>query len=130
MNEEKSGVLFESPDLLIKEVEYLISDQIYYNAKCKQIYNSVISKEDFTDSVRDLLSKNHTSFSIDFKEVDTRQFRKTYIERLNDSKIEDAVVTARTFRLVRFYPDLFIKKGIRRLKHILSDFCTTMKNTD
>lgn len=130
MDEEKSGVLFDSPDLLIKEVEHLISDKVYYNAKCKQIYSSVISKEYFTDSVRDLLSKNHTSFFIDFKEVDTRQFRKTYIERLSDSKIEDAIVTARTFRLVRFYPDLFIKKGIRRLKHILSGFCILKKYTD
>lgn len=130
IDEEKLGILFDSPRLLIKEIERLISDKYYYSMKCKQIYSGVISKEDFTDSMRNLLLKNHTSFSIDFKEVDTRLFRKTYIDRLNDSKIEDAIVTARTFRLVRFYPDLFIKKGVRRLKQRLAGFWVTKKTTD
>lgn len=124
IDDDKLGIYFDNSDKLIKELERLFLDPSYYAEKCRMVSNSVIKEEDFMDAFSELLSGGGvTTYAVNDKEIDTREFLNTYLDRLSGNSIRNAVATKRTKGIFWLYPRYFIRKGLDRAKGSVKRYC-------
>lgn len=115
MDDENLGIYFENMESLISEVDKLISDKDYYEKKRTKVQQSLISCSDFNVALNDLLLNHRTPYKVSYHNVDTCRFRQTYIERISDQNIEDAIASRRTLPLLWYYPKIYMRKVFRLL---------------
>lgn len=83
INQDLLEVIFDNYDGLIEEINKLISDKDYLERKKLKVENSVISEKDFQEQLYLLLKTGKTKYNLNYKHIDTEEFRNLYMHRLN-----------------------------------------------
>lgn len=110
------GIEFDTVEELLEEVDKLLTNQQYLEAKEKRITDSVISEERFEANLNNLIENRSTEFDISTEYIDTEEFRKEYIKRFDyDNSLIKAVAKKRNKSLLLNFPTLFIKRIIMKL---------------
>ena len=115
--QEKRAVEFQGIDQLLEEARKLIEDSKYRQQRCKDMQGACLSEEDFKRNVRQMIEDNKTEFQfLEIPELDTTEFRKEYLVRLDvqDMALE-AIANRRNKPLIKYYPNIFIKKLWRKI---------------
>lgn len=80
-NQENLRVEFDTPDQLLEEADRLLSDPAYRESREEELVGSVITKERFTEQLKQLVETQTTQFAVEAPFVDTSRFRQEYLER-------------------------------------------------
>lgn len=109
---------YETYEDVIAEAERLIKDEAYRNKKESMLSGAVVTEEEFNENVKGIIEQSNVGNLFgdinQIEEVDTRDFRAEYIERLQPENMLAAVIIKReNKRLLQYFPKLFVKKMIR-----------------
>ncbi len=114
INQDDLGIIFNSYDEVIDEIDKLLDNKDYLKDKESRLESSVISETEFQEQLGLLLETGKTKYHLEYKPVDTVNFRKEYLHRFN---IEDiyAYIANDNYLLV-VMPLQFIAGILRRIK--------------
>lgn len=83
LHQSKAFFEFKNQDKMLNFIHKLLNDTSY-KEKCEnELIGEIISIDDFNRGVRDILEEHKTKYKIEYAHIDTTNFQKTYIERLN-----------------------------------------------
>ena len=83
INQNNLEVMFDNYELLIKEINKLLKDNSYLKRKELKLENSVISEKEFQEQLYFLINTGKTKYKLDYKQINTEEFRKGYLQRLS-----------------------------------------------
>ena len=82
INQNNLEIMFDTYEDLIKEINKLLKDQSYLKSKETKLENSVISENEFQEQLNFVINTGKTKYKLDYKPVNTEDFRKEYLQRL------------------------------------------------
>lgn len=109
LNQEKCQIEFENYDDLVKDVDMLLLDKKYLEARESLLEGSVITEERFTKNMKSIIEKHQSDEEHKFTEIDTEEFRKEYYERFDYNQEILSLVRMKNLSLLWEFPDVFIK---------------------
>lgn len=98
LNPEMAGIEFYDIKDFLNELDKCIEDVSYKNRKEENLKHQLITEKEFISGISDILNYQKTAFSISYSKVDTKNFRKTYLERMTDRKINKLLGKKRFIR--------------------------------
>lgn len=116
--EDKLGEIFDDFDSVLAEINKLLSDSDYYNKKKILLADQVISENDFQRELIEIIKKPKSRRIEQIVSVDTTKFIETYKENITKKQIVDSVINLRAMSNARYFPDLFVKKVLYKIKVI------------
>lgn len=118
-NRDKLKVEFNDIDLLAKEVNLILSDDLYRKKKESYLVNSVISEELFSKELKRLIEFHKTEFELSTNDsTDISEMRNEYMRSFNLQ--EQLFIAISSYRIMaRLFPLCFIKLCIRKIIKIL-----------
>ena len=125
INQNNLGIIFDSYDEVINEIDKILENEAYLKSKESKLEGSVISEREFQEQLLLLLESGRTKYNLEFKPVDTDNFRKEYLLRLNIDEIY--TYTARDKYLLSSLPIQYIAGQLYRIKSKCMWLITKMK---
>lgn len=113
VDQENRGVFYNNADELIRDAIRLLQDKEYLNQRTKLIKGSVISPAEFDKEVHSLLKNNMTSYSVEIKPRDIKNFQSGYVERFDMDESLRGAVGLSNISLFKEYKDIYIDKIMR-----------------
>lgn len=109
LDQENSGIEFNTVDEVIAEGSRLLTDRIYSTMRGSEIQKHIISENDFQAQLLNAICGHKTKYESHSEEsVDTSQFLKGYVDRWNYDRVCGASLIAHR-KLMRYFPDLTVK---------------------
>ena len=106
LNHENINIEFNNKDDLIDEADKLLSDDNYRWQMESKLENSVVDESKFKQELSRLLKSGKTDFSFELRNIDTSEFRKSYIHRFNMNNLATAIINKKTTAIWWKYPRL------------------------
>lgn len=131
-DDSKEGILlkngesvfeFENKDLLLKELDLLLSNDSYFNKRVSNLNNTIVSKELFDNNLKSIIDNQQSMFDISLKEPQIERFLETYYERDSINKrcavFVDKKFTFFNFLWPYYFAGVFVyfPKIIKRVLH-------------
>ena len=86
LNQESIGIMCETFDEMKEDINLLLTDSAYNEAKSRLMEGAVISEQDFDRAVEKLLHENETGFAIAEEIPDLSGFLKTYLDNISEGE--------------------------------------------
>ncbi len=116
-NEEALGETFMDEEAMLAEIRKLLRDEDYRREKQRKLAGSVISGEEFTETLRGIIEKPESPYIRQpLRSYDTTLFRKAYLESINPEDIRNAVINHETAFLIPFFPGEFTAVARRKIR--------------
>lgn len=112
INQEKLHIEFDTIEECEDEIDKLLLDPSYLETRQNAIRNSVISEEEFCNSLFDILSSNKSKFDIALSSPVNNEIQEEYRYRMKTSAVMNAIAKKRHISLFTRYPLLFLKRFI------------------
>lgn len=116
INSEKTGVFYSEYSLLVEDVKKMLIDEKYLKEKELNISDCLMTKPKFENEIVYILENKKGTLSYTKIDIDVKRLREEYLNRFSNEKVIDAVAKIRNKSLLRYFPILFIRQIIRRLK--------------
>ena len=94
-NQEGLNVTFTSEIELFHEINKLMTDETYFYNRRQQMKKSVVTEQEFLKYVEKLLLDENI-LTIDFTDINTDNFKKEYLERINRVDIYSYLINKET----------------------------------
>ena len=94
-NQEGLNVTFTSEIELFHEINKLMTDETYFYNRRQQMKKSVVTEQEFLKYVEKLLLDENI-LTIDFIDINTDNFKKEYLERINRVDIYSYLINKET----------------------------------
>lgn len=111
LNQDDLNIEFNNLFDLYEEIDKLINDDLYQRNKEKQMINAVLTENEFDNILKNILFDN-PGVSIDIKDINTENLRKSYIERLEKRDIDILLANKHTFKEVFKYLPFKVLSGV------------------
>ena len=85
----------------LNEIDRCLNDEVYMNQKKEKLKNQIISKSLFDDEVDRVLQVKNGNYSINYEKLDTSNFRKEYMQRLNKYDWYDIIGNVKYWKLFK-----------------------------
>ena len=119
---ESDGILYRQSELdievdtfdeAIKEIDRLLIDETYRRNKESVLRITVFTKQEAANLYRDIIDNHHSSYPVNIEKIDTEQFRREYIERLDFKELKVKCIAKKTNKALFInYPIEFIHKAL------------------
>lgn len=123
LHQDECQIEYSTYEELIEDVDKLLVDDNYRQAREKLLDGSVITEERFKNNVYGVIEKHKTDYEHEYEEIDTNTFRKEYYERFNYDDVMLDMVKSINISLLSEFSQIFIKglfiKSVRKLKRKL-----------
>ena len=116
LNAEKTGVFYSEYSLLVEDVKKMLVDEKYLKEKELNISDCLMTKSKFEKEIAYILENKKGTLSCTKIDIDVKRLHEEYLARFSNEKVIDAVAKIRNKPLLRYFPILFIRRIIRRLK--------------
>ena len=114
LNHENINIEFNNKDDLIDEADKLLSDENYRWQMESKLENSVVDESKFKQELSRLLKSGKTDFSFELRNIDTTEFRKSYIHRFNMNNLATAIINKKTVAIWWKYPRLLCYRILQK----------------
>lgn len=112
LNQDSLNVDFDAMDALKQEIDHIVTDESYRLAQGRRMQNAVISKEAFNQQLRSILTSGKSAQDIQFRHIDTEDFRHNYLEIFTQQDLSRLFARKRNLGIMlRYYP-VITAKGI------------------
>lgn len=114
--QEKLNIEFDNYDEMLLEIDRLLCNTEYRKKKEAGLSLANFTQKQAADLYHEMFEDHHSPFKVEIEDVDTKQFRSEYIERMNYSNIRrNAIAKKINKTLICCFPDAFIDRLIRRM---------------
>lgn len=111
IDEDKTGVFFETKEQLLAEIDKVFQDEMYHSAKKELIRNTVIREDDFKLQLNRLVQNGTSGFEFtDLQEIEIEKNCAEYRDRFCKANIEDAIAKKRNKHLMQYFPHVFLSR--------------------
>lgn len=84
----------------------MLSDENYRWQEESKLENSVVDESKFKQELSKLLKSGENNFSFKLRNIDTTEFRKSYIHRFSMNNLATAIINKKTIAIWWKYPRL------------------------
>lgn len=130
INQDKLGIEFEDQESIKEELRRIIGDKDYRTRKEQILNGTVISPEQFNDSLLKIIQSHTSKYEIEYSKPDTQEFRREYADRFGMNGVERALAKVKFARLAVFFPGLFIKGIYARGGVLLKQYSSCGSNSN
>ena len=116
IGQDDLNIEFRTFDEVIKEMDHLITDDVYLKERERTIKNALISSQAFDKEVNNLLANGNPRFPIVYTDIDTSEFRKIYAERDTNKIVNEAIAKRNTPMALLSFPLRYIQGAIMKEK--------------
>lgn len=116
IDDERAGVFFTDSEKLMNEARRLLSDEAYLAQRSQEIEQEVLTPEQFSQELRSALTQHTTSYQITHLSLNVESLHKEHAYMFNESNLYLAITQKRHKKLVRYFPLLFIKKAMNKIR--------------
>lgn len=103
----------------LNEIDRCLNDEVYMNQKKEKLKNQIISKSLFDDEVDQVLQVKNGNYSINYEKLDTSNFRKEYMQRLNKDDWYDIIGNVKYWKLFKEFGKDWIIGICKKVRKIL-----------
>ena len=117
-----SGIKAEFTNIndLLDEMDRLLDDDEYRQQEEQKLKNCVMTETMFRNSLKQLLEDGRTNFQFSLHEIDTKEFRSNYVERLTLGKLADCIINKNTKAIWIKFPQLLLLRIIDKLSNCIN----------
>ena len=116
LNEGALAIYFSDRDSFEKELYHLIEDRAYRARREIDLQNHVLLPSQFRENLCRIIERRESAYGISFYNVDTEEFRKSYLERFDGRKeFPRLLAMKRRMKLAKIFPLLFLQGAVRKL---------------
>lgn len=115
------GVEFRSSAAFLKEIDRVLDDEKYKAQKCHNLQKQIITVNDFEKNLDEILNNNFSNYLIDYADIDTSAFVKTYLERLDYLSYSELFVQKKYFKEAVSFPIRCFCGSISKIKRYISN---------
>lgn len=121
LNQDELGVIFDTMQELSREIDRVLTDESYRQARSEQIRSAVISAEQFSTQLHHILSTGQSPQEICYRHMDTEAFRANYLSNITEEDILWHCVRKETIHaMVRYLPGMALRGILLKLRLKLS----------
>ena len=91
LDQDSRKIEYESFEELIQDVDKLLSDRDYLEAREELLKGSTISEERFIKNVRSTIEEHRTDYEHRWEQLDTSKFKQEYLDRFDMHQVETKV---------------------------------------
>lgn len=115
LHQKECQIEYSNYEDLITDVDRLLDDSNYRQAREKLLDGSVITEERFVNNVRGAIENNKTDYAHEFVKLDTTEFRKEYYNRFNYNQNMLCIINKLNLPLFWYFPSIFITGSIKKI---------------
>ncbi|MDD3184585.1 MAG: hypothetical protein PHD70_13240 [Anaerostipes sp.] len=120
INQKQLKIEYDTALDLIKDAKELLQNNSYLKQRENLLIGSVVTFENFSKNLKQLLQEQKTEYNAEFIQVDTSKFRSECLERFNFEKtVIEAMVKKKNIMLFKEFPIVFVKGLIYKINNIL-----------
>lgn len=116
LNQESLNVDFDTMDALEQEIDRILTDEHYRQARGRRMQEAVISKDAFSSQLRSIMTTGESAQEIQYRHIDTENFRRNYLEIFTERDL--ALLFAQKkefFVMLRYFPVLSVKGAFLKI---------------
>ncbi len=114
LNHENINIEFNNKDDLIDEADKLLSDDNYRWQAESKLENSVVDESKFKQELSKILKNGENDFNFELRNIDTMEFRKSYIHRFSMNNLATAIINKKTMAIGWKYPRLLCYRILQK----------------
>lgn len=118
-NQAERGIEFDTYEEVIEEADKLIKDNKYREVKEQMLIGAVISEEQFANNIKKIIEFQTSDYHFDdINPIDTTEFKKTYINRIDDIQglLANCIVNSNNYLIMFRFPRLLIKRIVNKIR--------------
>lgn len=116
LNQNRAKIYYNSDKELIDDALKLLNDKEYMESRKLLLNNQLINEEQFTENLHLIIEEKRSKFSIDFYEINTKEFRLSYLERFSYFKnVPLSVATRNNLSLIDICPFLMFIGVVQKI---------------
>lgn len=115
IQQEDLRIEFQTMKELYAEIDHLFTNDGYWQERCQNIRNAVITEEQFHRQLVQIIQTGSTSYPIKISQPDTKAFRKSYLERLDQKGLQLKLADRHYPVLLRYFPQPYISGMLKKL---------------
>lgn len=116
---ESLKVEFDDSKEMLKEIDRLLTDELYMQSQKKKLEHQLVSADEFTTELGCLLSEQKTKYKVRVEEISTQELQATYLERLSKGNYYKLFGKKKMSFLLRYFPVNYIIGCILKVKERL-----------
>lgn len=110
LNQDTLGVIFDTMEELEQEIDRVLTDEPYRQARSVQMRSAVISPEQFSAELSQIMKTDKSPQEICYRHIDTEAFRANYLIHFFERDILWYCIRKDTFRaMLRYFPAMALK---------------------
>ena len=121
LNQDALGVIFDTMEELEQEIDRVLTDESYRQARSEQMRIAVIAPEKFSAELRQILVSDTSPQNICYRHIDTEAFRANYLVNFTEQDMLWLCVRKETVGvMLRYLPGMAVRGIILKLRLKLS----------
>ena len=119
INQEKVGVMYDTYDEIIEDIDKLLEDDDYRHKREQLLKGTVMTADDFIRNISLLIEKNQTEYVHSFKEFDTSEFQMEFFRRFDMKNALYSTVKREDICLIRHFSwkqKIFFRKVLDKVR--------------
>lgn len=116
LNQDALGVIFDTMEELEQEIDRVLTDESYRQARSEQMRIAVIAPEKFSAELRQILVSDTSPQNICYRHIDTEAFRANYLVNFTEQDMLWLCVRKETVGvMLRYLPGMAVRGIILKL---------------
>jgi len=117
INQADLGIEFDDYGEYLKEIDKLLSDDIYRKKQEDKLQGATIDEESFSRNIKMIIEEHKTEYSfINIPRIDTTRFRLEYLERNDMHSMYKTIARKNNYLLLVYFPKEFFFGVLLKIK--------------
>lgn len=117
LDQDALGVIFDTMEELEQEIDRVLTDEPYRQARSARMRSAVIAPEQFSAELRQIMASGTSAQEICYRHIDTEAFRANYLVHFTQQELLWCCVRKETIRgMLRYFPGLAFKGILFKLR--------------
>lgn len=117
LDQDALGVIFDTMEELEQEIDRVLTDEPYRQARSARMRSAVIAPEQFSAELRQIMASGTSAQEICYRHIDTEAFRANYLVHFTQQELLWYCVRKETIRgMLRYFPGLAFKGILFKLR--------------
>lgn len=115
INQKNIGIEYDNSNSLIKDANRLLNNKNYRQERESRLIGAVPTRDEFENELFSIIKQNKTKYSIEFYDLNTKDFLAGYAYRFNIKNYIHAIAKKKNMNLIFNYPKYFIIEFINEV---------------
>lgn len=115
INQKNIGIEYDNSNSLIKDDNRLLNNKNYRQERESRLIGAVPTRDEFENELFSIIKQNKTKYSIEFYDLNTKDFLAGYAYRFNIKNYIHAIAKKKNMNLIFNYPKYFIIEFINEV---------------